>query len=205
MNNNCKQFEEQCSLYVENELPEHERRRFEAHLRDCSLCQQTIVRLELLRVQLKNIPRLQPSRDFETILRARIQMTKQIGLSPWAMYFQRLKVPAYAVSITAIAAAILFFHLGSPTGQRFGFQSSQISFFPAPLEAQIQPGDVVYPVDFITPPEKTITLKVTQAQKSQLSRSMIVAPVVVIPDSSGQQTPRDGQRQGGSHNVPVSF
>lgn len=203
MNNNCKRYQEQCSLYLEDELAAHDRQAFEAHLQHCPLCQHTMMRLRALRLNLKNISRIAPSRDFETILRARIQMTKQIGQSPWASIFQRFKVPAYALSMAVITAAVFFFYFGSFPNEIEGISIRSFSFFPSPVEAQIQPGDIVYPVDVLSSPREMVTIKIPQDQKATISRSMLLAPSRGVVDTTS--APETGAGLKRPPNFPVSF
>ncbi|RMF61614.1 MAG: hypothetical protein D6743_13285 [Calditrichaeota bacterium] len=106
---NCDLYSELCSRYLEQDLPAHERTELEAHLETCPTCRATLEELRYLRQRLKNLQPISTSPHFETVLRARIQMSKHIGRrSLWAWpEFRRWPVLGFAAAALVLALVFL--------------------------------------------------------------------------------------------------
>ena len=104
----CQRFKEMVSGYIEGGLDQQNRVLMEEHLRDCLKCKATIKQLKSLTRNLKELPRLKVSPNFETILRARISMESSLArrhgrLNPLGQF----RLPVYAFS--AIVITLLMF------------------------------------------------------------------------------------------------
>lgn len=105
----CQRFKEMMSEHIEGELDPQQKLLMEKHLRDCLGCIKTTRHLRSLIQNLKELPRLKVTPDFETILRARISLENGLArrrgaslLSSW-----QFRVPAYAVSALLIVLAVI--------------------------------------------------------------------------------------------------
>lgn len=203
MESNCQLYGESFSLYVENELTGDQKKQFEHHLEKCQNCQQAIAQLRVIQNSLQNIPIIQTSKDFETILRARIQMTKNIGRGQWSELFDRFKVPAYAVSLTAIILTIFYFHLNSPIQNQPPSTYSSENLQTSVYETDIQPGDIVYGVEILTQSKESRLMKVPENRMSGITRSMIIARKFTRNDSSAKSVNVLGNFN--EESIPVSF
>ncbi len=104
----CKHYSKLYSSYIEHELAAEERAQFERHLNACPTCQENLKALQLIRKRLRTLKPIQTRPDFETVLRARIQMTKNVGrYSFWAL------PPVVRWPAMATAAAVLLFIMGT--------------------------------------------------------------------------------------------
>ncbi|MFQ5629223.1 MAG: hypothetical protein ACE5I1_10720 [bacterium] len=143
-----------------------------------------MTQLQLIKNSIREIPSIHASKDFETILRARIQMTKNIGRGQWASILDLFKLPAYAVSMTAVIATAFFLHFSSAS------QQIQHPIAPDEIihtflnEAEIQPGDIVYAVDILTFPKESLSIRISEKKKSSVTRSMIIAHGTMNSDST---------------------
>jgi hypothetical protein len=200
---NCQHYGESYSLYLENELAGDQKKQFEHHLNSCPACQKAVSQLKIIRNSLHSIPNIQASKDFETILRARIQMTKNIGRGQWAEFFDRFKLPAYAVSMTAIFATILYLHLNTHTPDRAPANSPTENLQTTMSETDIKPGDVVYAVDILTQSEESRLIKVSENSMSGITRSMIIARKFSRNDTIANRLNLSGIFH--EESIPVSF
>ncbi|MCA9744281.1 zf-HC2 domain-containing protein [candidate division KSB1 bacterium] len=203
MNTNCQHYEETCSLYVEHDLPQSENDRFAKHLKACTACQQKVARLKLIRTNLRQLSTIQPSRDFDTVLKARIQMSKNVGRGQWATNFDRMKFPAYTLSMAAVVATIFFLHISTPPGeQTTPLHSSKLEQSFA-TDEEIQAGEIVYSVDVLTQPQRSRSIKVPEKRKSSVMRSMIIAPGATQIDSV--RSGLTGENAANEDHYSVSF
>lgn len=113
MNDSCQRFKAMVSDYIEGELDHQNQVEMEKHLRDCLGCKNKISQLKQLIQNLKKLPRIAVSPDFETILRARISRENRLAKrrnNGWLPVGQ-FRLPAYvfaaAVLILALSAVFI--------------------------------------------------------------------------------------------------
>lgn len=183
MNKNCQQNEETCSRYVERELTQDEQNRFVEHLNACPQCQQKVAQLENIRARLRSMASITPSREFNTVLRTRIQMSKNIGRGQWSASFDKFKFPAYTVSMAAVIATIYFLHINAPASDTALPPQSANLEHTITSDGEIQAGDIIYTVDVLTQSKRSHSIKVSEKRKAVVLRSMMIAPGAAIRDS----------------------
>ncbi|MCR4437860.1 MAG: anti-sigma factor [bacterium] len=104
---NCDDFVSLIMDYVDGELAGRDRQRLLEHLRQCEHCTSQVQKLRLLRVQLRNLPRVCTSPGFDVGLRARLRADEQ---ARWrkvfaAAPFSSWRVPAFALAVVALCLA----------------------------------------------------------------------------------------------------
>ncbi|MCD4664008.1 MAG: zf-HC2 domain-containing protein [Bacteroidales bacterium] len=104
---NCHQFEELISGYVEGELDHKSNLLMEQHVRECQACSRKVKNVEALCNNLRELPELSVSPDFENILRARISIeNKQRRRLSESLFFPwQVRVPVYGISFALILLA----------------------------------------------------------------------------------------------------
>lgn len=143
------------------------------------------------------------ARDFDTVLKARIQMSKNVGRGQWATNFDRMKFPAYTLSMAAVVATIFFLHISTPPGeQTTPLHSSKLEQSFA-TDEEIQAGEIVYSVDVLTQPQRSRSIKVPEKRKSSVMRSMIIAPGATQIDSV--RSGLTGENAANEDHYSVSF
>ncbi len=106
---NCDDFVAPIMAYIDGELSGTDRQRLMEHLRQCAHCAAQVQKLRLLRVQLRNLPRLSTSPGFEAGLRARLRREEQARSRrtlPLAT-FASLRVAGYAFAVVVLCLAAL--------------------------------------------------------------------------------------------------
>jgi hypothetical protein len=108
MDNSCQRFKEMVSDYIEGELDHQNQSLIEQHLRDCLECKKNVSQLKSLIHNLRELPKLTVSPDFETILRARISMESSLARRRNARLFPigQFRLPAYAFSVVIITVVL---------------------------------------------------------------------------------------------------
>jgi hypothetical protein len=76
----CNTLEHDINRYLDNALPEQQRRAIAAHLRGCSVCAAKKRELESIRVLLQQVPELAPARDSERRLWEMIEKERPLGV-----------------------------------------------------------------------------------------------------------------------------
>ena len=106
----CQRFKEMVSDYIEGGLSQQNKELMDKHLRDCLRCKGAIKQLKNLLQNLKELPKISVSPDFETILRARISMESGLARRRGGSFLSlgQMKIPAYALSAVTIVALALF-------------------------------------------------------------------------------------------------
>ncbi|MBC7187711.1 MAG: zf-HC2 domain-containing protein [Calditrichaeota bacterium] len=104
---NCDDFVSLIMDYVDGELGGRDRQRLLEHLRQCEHCASQVQKLRLLRVQLRNLPRVCTSPGFDAGLRARLRAAER---ARWrkvfaALPFSSWRVPAFALAVVALCLA----------------------------------------------------------------------------------------------------
>ncbi|KAA3610632.1 MAG: hypothetical protein DWQ05_21685 [Calditrichaeota bacterium] len=99
-----RNYSEWYSRYLEGELSAGEKRSLENYLEKNPQEKQNVEQLAALRSNLSQLQSIKISDDFETVLRARIQMEKKIGQNSFFSFFQEWRAPALG-----IASALLLF------------------------------------------------------------------------------------------------
>ena len=111
---NCLKVEEQFSAYLEDELDYQAVRAFEAHLGTCESCRREFTLFRESLDLLHQLPRIEPSTEFDITLQARLADTQVESIPFWQRLLQplhgqaRLALSALAV-LLAIAAGFYFY------------------------------------------------------------------------------------------------
>ena len=106
---NCLKAEEQFSAYLEDELDYQAVRAFEGHLSTCESCRQEFTRFRESLDLLHQLPRIEPSTEFDITLQARLADTQVESIPFWQRVLQplhgqtRLALGAIAVLLVMIA------------------------------------------------------------------------------------------------------
>jgi hypothetical protein len=104
----CQRFKEMVSDYIDGELDHQNQSLMEQHLRDCLGCKKNISQLKNLIQNLRDLPKIMVSPDFETILRARISMESSLARRRRERWFPlgQFRVPVYALAAVVLLVAI---------------------------------------------------------------------------------------------------
>jgi len=108
MNNSCQRFKSMVSNYIEGELDQKNQGLMEKHLRACLGCKRKISQLKQLIQNLKKLPKISVTPDFETILRARINRENRLAKrqrNRWLPTGQ-FRLPAYVFGAAVLALAL---------------------------------------------------------------------------------------------------
>jgi len=105
----CQRFKELMSDYIEGGLLPQQKSQMEYHFRECLKCTKLTQRLRNLIHELKGLPKVTVSPDFETILRARISIESGLARRRREGFFASLqfRIPAYAISAVLIVLGLL--------------------------------------------------------------------------------------------------
>lgn len=200
---NCERFVGLLSDYADSTMAPAEKNEFAAHLKECAECRSTAEGIVNLRRNLRRLPALQTSLDFETILRTRIKLDRRAHVAPiWNM---RYAGPRRFVSYSAAAAIALVcvFYLW----QRLSADSlpttpssltvSQMQIAPSSqVLPSVSPAKILYTLDKVTPqlwPNLGITRKGAARPSSPVAKDSTQA----LPPARSEATPV-------SHN-PITF
>jgi len=101
---NCQRFKLLVSDYIEGGLAQQHKQQMEYHFKECLKCARTTQQLRNLLNELKELPKVSVSPDFETILRARISVESALARRRHEGFFKSLqfRIPAYAISAVLI-------------------------------------------------------------------------------------------------------
>ncbi|MCI0495970.1 zf-HC2 domain-containing protein [candidate division KSB1 bacterium] len=101
---NCQRFKLLVSDYIEGGLAQQHKQQMEYHFKECLKCARTTQQLRTLLNELKALPKVSVSPDFETILRARISVESALARRRHDGFFKSLqfRIPAYAISAVLI-------------------------------------------------------------------------------------------------------
>jgi hypothetical protein len=101
---NCQRFKLLISDYIEGGLAQQHKQQMEYHFKECLKCAKTTQQLRNLLNELKELPKVAVSPDFETILRARISVESALARRRHEGFFKSLqfRIPAYAISAVLI-------------------------------------------------------------------------------------------------------
>ena len=105
----CQRFKEMVSDYIEGGIDHQNQLIMEQHLKDCLGCKKNTSQLKNLIQNLRGLPRIKVTPDFETILRARISMESSLARhrrERWIPIGQ-LRIPAYAVVAIILMMAVI--------------------------------------------------------------------------------------------------
>lgn len=115
----CKRFKKLISDYLDDELSADLRVNFDNHLEDCPGCADTTSQIETLKDELKKLPQIQTSPDFDTVLRTRIRIESGIGRRRLheIVWDWSAKIPVYgmAVALMIIAIVAVISQVNKPT------------------------------------------------------------------------------------------
>lgn len=191
---NCERFVGLLSDYADSMMAPAEKSEFAAHLKECAECRSAAEGVVNLRRNLRRLPALQTSQDFETILRARIKLDRRTHAVPlWSM---RYAGPRRFVSYSAAAAlaVVCVFYLW----QRLSADSlpttpssltvSQMQIAPNQALPSVSPAKILYTLDKVTPqlwPNLGITRKGAARPSSPVSKDSVQA----IPPAQSEVTP----------------
>lgn len=193
---NCERFVGLLSDYADSSMAPAEKSEFAAHLKECAECRSAAEGVVNLRRNLRRLPVLQTSQDFETILRTRIKLDRRAHVPPmiWNM---RYAGPRRFVSYSAAAAVALVcvFYLW----QRLSADSlpttpssltvSQMQIAPSSqILPSVSPAKILYTLDKVTP---QLWPNLGSARKNAVRPSAPVSDdsVQTLPPARGEATP----------------
>jgi hypothetical protein len=186
MKDSCQRFKEMVSEYVEGELDHQNQSLMEQHLRDCLVCKSKISQLKRLIKNLKDLPRIKVSHDFETILRARISMESSLARRRRGQLFpvSQFPLPAYAFAGIVLIVA-LFTVLALNKSNRVALPQSDINN--EWIQGGIQKVDPVTNERYIyiieTQPVANIKSQTNAESDQQIDKSAISDSSQVFKDS----------------------
>jgi hypothetical protein len=181
---NCERFVGLLSDYADSTMAPVEKSEFAAHLKECAECRSAAEGVVNLRQNLRRLPALQTSQDFETILRARIKLDRRTHVAPiWNMrYASSRRLATY--SATAALAVVCVFYLwqrlsaDSLPGSPSSLTVSQMQIAPNQALPSISPAKILYTLDKVTPqlwPNLGITRKGALRPSSPVSKDSVQA------------------------------
>jgi anti-sigma factor RsiW len=97
----CRQFRDKHSEYVDARCGNADERAMRQHLGECEACARHDTRVRRGLLLVRNLPRIEPSPDFQARLAARLRSAESVAQPRW---FMRPSFGAFA----ALAAAIAF-------------------------------------------------------------------------------------------------
>ena len=103
---NCLKAEEQFSAYLEDELDYQAVRGFEAHLSTCESCRRELTLFRESLDLLHQLPRIEPSTEFDVTLRARLADTQVESIPFWQRVLQPLHGQA-RLALSGIAVLLV--------------------------------------------------------------------------------------------------
>ncbi len=162
---NCEDFAEHCSAYVEHELSAEEKTAFEKHIRSCPTCMQRVEALRRLRKRLRNLQPISTPPDFETILRARIQISKKVGRSKWLLAPQPLRWPAIGFAAVVLLIAVTFLMQSHFFSQPLNSAAPKAQSSTTSTPLKIAKGHVLYTLDAISFPQQNLPLSSVESPK----------------------------------------
>lgn len=147
---NCDKFKRQMSDFLDGIVRGAEKRECEEHIATCKECAALLARLKSIRAQMRSLPRMRTSADFDAMLRARIRLSGSAGRRRYgtghASYIS-WRIPAFAVGtiaiviIGALAVGMLnnqkqqnFASIAEKNGDSWGTQSATL---PVPGDVQV--------------------------------------------------------------------
>lgn len=97
------------SDYIEGSLDPQSKQEMAHHFKECLRCSSTVEEMRSLIQELKALPQLTVSPDFETILRARIRLENGLARRQHERFFAswKFRAPAYAAAVVLITLAVL--------------------------------------------------------------------------------------------------
>ncbi len=153
----CEHYEELCSRYLELELSAAERKDFEEHLNSCPSCREKLEDIRLIRQRLKKLKPITTTPDFETVLRAQIQMSKHMGRfgrSPYWPLPAYLRWPALGLAAALLVFAVTFLFQRGSDFQWFRGLSPATETFATPSSPSISTGNIFYSLELVPLPQK---------------------------------------------------
>ncbi len=105
----CQRFKEMVSDYIEGGLDQKDQLLMEQHLKDCLGCERSVNRVKNLIHDLRSLPQITVSPDFETILRARISLESSLERRRRERWFAlgQFRLPAYGFAALIIILVVL--------------------------------------------------------------------------------------------------
>lgn len=173
---NRKRIEKLLSQFAEGELDAAERDELEQVLRSNPQYKQIVANLQALRGRLRRMKHVAPSRDFETILRARIQMSKRVGRSRWGDYFgSRLALPAFG-AVAVLLVTLLAFSWSDMTTNNV---AASTGYSVDPSQSEFHSGDMVFSLDLVSIPQRIASLsgRSIEVANAAIAKRMIIARV----------------------------
>ena len=203
---NCERYTELYSSYVDHEMSAAERTSFEKHLHQCASCRGTINGILKLRDQLKCLEAPVTSPDFETILRARIQLSKKIGRSAWFPTFRGWGTHAlgFTAAVAVIVFALYLTRPGADENTASGFPGGKGPGVVAKTQPLVQEQPVNYSIDLLPAYSKTHSPKEFLVTGSSNDAAAAARGESALQDSL-VSAPRVKKRINMKNMRPVSF
>ena len=152
----CEQFEELCSRYLELELSAAKRKEFEDHLDSCPSCREKLEDIRFIRQRLKKLKSITTTPDFETVLRAQIQMSKHIGRSEYWPLPAYLRWPAMGLAAALLIFAVTFLFQRGQSSQWLQRFQPATETFASPSNPTISTGNIFYSLELVPLPQRNV-------------------------------------------------
>jgi len=153
---NCERFTQLLSDHAENSLASAEKRELDVHLEQCSVCRSAVDGVVNLRRNLRRLPAIHASSDFDTILRTRIKLDRRAHFAPiWNMrYVAPRRLATYSVAAVVVFGCVFYFWQ-RPSAKALPPASAiavtQMQLAPNGVLTQVSPAKILYTLDQVTP------------------------------------------------------
>jgi hypothetical protein len=154
---NCERFTKLLSDYAENTLMPAEKCELDVHLEQCTECRVAAEGVVNLRRNLRRLPAIPISPDFETILRTRIKLDRRAYAAPiWNRQHVAPRRLATFSATAVIMIACMFYawqRLSSKTlpPSSSSIAISQMQLAPSANFSSVSPAKILYTLDQVTP------------------------------------------------------
>ncbi len=109
----CERMESRILGYVDGRLKENERLDVEKHIADCAPCRLRVHEFSAVSGLLGELPLIEPSREFDTRVHARVAAEPEPKASWWAWMHVSPRI-AFAASMLLVMALWLGYRTGAP-------------------------------------------------------------------------------------------
>ena len=181
---NCERFVGLFSDYADSTMAPPEKSEFAAHLKECAECRSAAEGVVNLRQNLRRLPALQTSQDFETILRARIKLDRRTSVAPiWNMRYagpRRFVSYSAATALALVCVLYLWQRLSADSlpATPSSLTVSQMQIAPNQVLPSVSPAKILYTLDKVTPqlwPNLGITRKGAARPSAPVSKDSVQA------------------------------
>jgi hypothetical protein len=121
----CSKVKQRIPVYVDNALPDEERREMRQHMSDCSACVRESERFQRIRVAVRSLPRRTPPPELVQQLRVAASKARALSATastPWSRWRSRFKLdfthlmrPVALPVLGGVSSALFLFSALAPT------------------------------------------------------------------------------------------